>query len=109
MAVPSLATGISQDFAAHYSTYWANLARLNNLLIVLNVSLFFVSELVTEGYYYTYFSLLLTAVVYVGLVIPMGRTGRVGHYSLFVICEVGAIYFVVASVWYWIQTNKMGG
>ena len=108
MARSSIATRISQDFAAHYGTYWANLARLNNLLIVLNISLFFVSELVTKGYYYTYFSLLLTAVVYVGLVVPLGRTGRVGYYLLFVLCEVGAIYFVVVSVWYWIRTNRMG-
>ena len=108
MARTSFATRISQDFAAHYGTYWGNLARLNNLLIVLNVSLFFVSELVTQGYYYTYFSLLLTAIVYVGLVVPLGKTGRVGYYLLFVACEIGAIYFVVASVWYWIRTNKMG-
>ena len=104
-----IGTRISQDFAAHYGTYWANLARLNNLLIILNISLFFVTELVTQGYYYTFFSLLLSGVVYVGLLIPVGRTGRVGYYLFFVACEAGAVYFVVASVWYWIYANKMGG
>ncbi len=107
MASSSIAICISQDFSAHYGTYWANLARLNNLLIVVNISLFFVTELVTKGYYYTYFTLLLAAVVYVGLIVPLGRTGRVGHYLFFVVCEIGAIYFVVASVWYWIRTSKM--
>lgn len=36
------------------------------------------------------------------------RTGRVGYYLVFVACEIAAIYFVVASVWYWIRSSKMG-
>jgi len=107
MPARSILQRVAQDFAAHYGTYWANLARLNNLVIVLNISLFFVTELVTQGYYYTYFSLALTGVVYLGLVIPLGRTGKVGYYFFYVLSELGAIYFVVVSIWYWITTNKM--
>lgn len=107
MATRTIRQRISQDFAAHYGTYWANLARLNNLIIVLNISLFFVTELVTEGYFYTYFSLGLAGLVYLGLVIPVGRTGKVSYYFFYVLCELGAVYFVVVSVWYWITTSKM--
>lgn len=29
------------------------------------------------------------------------------RYLFFVVCEIGAVYFVVASVWHWIRTSKM--
>lgn len=67
---------VGEDFGARYAVYWANLARLTNLLIVMNISFFFVSGLVTtHGYYYTYFSLLLTGVVYLALLVPVEPTG----------------------------------
>jgi hypothetical protein len=48
---------------------------------ILNVSLFFLTELVTtQGYYYTYFSLLFLGMVQVGLLIPLGWFDRLGYY-----------------------------
>ncbi len=107
MAEDTFRQRVREDFGARYAVYWANLARLNNLLIVLNISFFFATELVTkEGYYYTYFSLLLTLGVYAGLLVPFGRTSRLGHYLVFLGMALGALYFFVVSVWYWVVTNK---
>ncbi len=76
---------VREDFATHDALYWGNLARLNNLVVVLNVSLFFVTELVTShGYYYTFFSLLGTAVVYVGLLLPLGFVRSLPYYLFFI-------------------------
>lgn len=100
---------VREDFATHDALYWGNLARLNNLVVVLNVSLFFVTELVTShGYYYTFFSLLRTAVVYVGLLLPLGFVRSLPYYLFFAAMEAIAIYFVVVSAWYWVVTNRVG-
>ena len=35
-------------FEAHQNTFWMNLSRFTALLIIMNISLFFVTELVTR-------------------------------------------------------------
>jgi len=98
----------SDHFRVHHAVYWANLGRAANLLVVLNVSLFFVSGLVTKyGYYYTYYSLLLLIPTYLGLLLPIGRIDRLGHYVLALLAFSGAWVFLGLSVVYWVGQGGM--
>ena len=57
MADEPLGLGQKQ-FERHYALLWTNLSRLNGLMIIANLSLFFLTRLVIEkGYYYTFYSL----------------------------------------------------
>ena len=44
-------------FVSDHAVYWNNLSRLNNLLIIMNISMFFLTGLISQGYYYTFYSL----------------------------------------------------
>jgi len=99
---------INISFRSQNGIYWANLSRFTNLLIVLNITLFFLSELVTKhGYYYTYYSLFALGIVDIGLLIPIGLLGRLWYYCIFLIIETVGIHFLVVSIWYWIVVNKV--
>jgi hypothetical protein len=46
-----------RHFEAHKNTYWMSLSRFTTLLIILNISLFFATELVTrQGIVIPFFS-----------------------------------------------------
>ncbi len=94
---------VRADFHRHCSVYWANLARLTGLLVVLNISFFFLTELVKMGYFYTYYSLGALAAVYLALLVPLGLTQRLWFYLLAVGLQIVAIYFLAVSIWYWVQ------
>ena len=99
---------LKENFTVQMPIYWANLGRTTNLLILLNISLFFVTELVAkQGYYYTYYSLMLLIFVKFGLLVPLGLLNRIWYYSIFLALETGAIYYLVASIWFWVQTSKV--
>ncbi|MCG8565026.1 MAG: hypothetical protein MI747_08080 [Desulfobacterales bacterium] len=99
---------LSLSFDENRVIYWSNLARINNLLIILNISLFFVTELVTrEGYYYTYYSLALLLGVTMGCLLPLGLVRRLSYYCVFLSLEFGAIYFLAVSIWYWVVTHSV--
>jgi hypothetical protein len=88
--------------------YGSNLARTTNLLMLLNISLFFVTELVSkQGYYYTYHSLFFLLFVKVGLLVPFGLLNRIWYYCIYLVFEIVTIYFLVASIWFWVQTSKI--
>ncbi len=90
----------------HRKIYWENLNHFNSLLIVLNLSLFFVTKLVVEqGYYYTYYSLMCLGVVQVCLLLPLGLLDRFWYYFICIVFEFIAFYFIVVSVWYWVKTG----
>lgn len=98
----------SEVFAKQKEIYWSSLSHATNLLIILNISLFFVTELVTKhGYYFTYFSLLSLLIVQCGLLLPLGLLGRLWYYCVFLCFEIIAIYFLVSSVWFWVEMNKV--
>ena len=98
---------IKNSFDDQKEIYWENLSHLTSLLIVLNLSMFFVTELVTRhGYYYTYYSLLCLSIVHIGLVVPFGLLNRLWYYLIFLVFEFIAIYYFVVSVVYWVVTNK---
>ncbi len=99
---------LSRSFAGDYQVYWANLSRLNNLLVICNISLFFLTELVTtQGYYYPFYSLFFIALVFIGLLVPVGLFDRLWYYLVFVTFELAGIYFLVASVAYWVGRNRL--
>lgn len=43
-------------FDIEHATYWSNLSRLNNLLVIVNISMFFLTGLVAKGHFYTCYS-----------------------------------------------------
>jgi hypothetical protein len=101
---------LSASYQREHPLYWTSLSRTTNLLIILNLSLFFVTELVTRhGYYYTYYSLFCLGIVHLGLLLPLGLLSRLWYYCLFLIIEAVAIYYFVVSVWYWVVTTKGQG
>ena len=99
---------LNHHFVEQMAIYWANLSRTTNLLILLNISLFFVTELVAkQGYYYTYYSLFFLLLVKFGLLVPLGLLNRIWYYCVYLVFETWAIYFLVASIWFWVQTSKV--
>ena len=89
--------------------FWANLARLNNLLIILNITLFFLTGLVAQGYYYTFCSIGCFAVVAILTILPFPFVNRLWFYLLNVTLEFVGIYFLAASIIYWVQTGAQVG
>ena len=40
-------------FDSDHVIYWSNLSRSNNLMVIVNISMFFLTGLVAKGYFYT--------------------------------------------------------
>lgn len=89
--------------------YWANLTRLNSLFIILNISMFFLSGLVSGGYTYTFYSICCFFTVAIVTILPVASVGRLWFYLLNLICEVVGIYFFIASIAYWVNTGAQLG
>lgn len=99
---------LQNHFAINKNIYWMNLSRFTALLIILNISLFFVTELVTrQGYYYTYFSLLALFAVEFALLVPVGLVDKLWYYGICLVAEIIALYFLFSSVWFWVSMNKV--
>ena len=98
---------LEQHFIACAETHWAHLSRLNNLLIILNISLFFLTDLVTKfGYYYTFYSLFFLSLVAICPLLAFGLLHRLWYYLSMVLSEGVGIYFLVASIRYWVETYR---
>jgi len=74
-------------------------------MIVLNISMFFLSGLVSRGYYYTFYSIGCCLLVAVLSIIPMTFVNRLWFYLVCLLIEFAAIYFLSASVIYWVHTG----
>ena len=73
-----------EKYREDHVMYQDHLQHMNHIITLLNVSLFFVTELVTKhGYYYTIISLLLLGIVQVALVLPFGLMRTLKAYCLF--------------------------
>ena len=94
---------LAADFDRDHVVFWNNLARLNNLLVIMNISMFFLTGLVTKGYYYTFFSLTSLCIVAIGTIVPTGFIRRLGYYTVFFVLELTGLYFLVASLVYWVR------
>lgn len=99
---------LQHHFAKDYVLYWSILSRLTSLLIILNISMFFLTRLVTfQNYFYTFYSLTLLGLVYLGALLPLGLLSRLWYYLIFLMAEFAGTYFFIASVWYWVITNRV--
>ena len=86
--------------------FWSNLNRLNNLLVIMNISMFFLPGLVAKGYFYTCYSMICLGIVGVGAIVPTMRIGRLWYYWIFLTIELSGLYYLVASVTYWVENGS---
>lgn len=99
---------MKRKFGSDYALLWTNLSRLNGMLIVVNLSLFFVTHLVIEkGYYYTFYSLFFLGLVGLASILPHGLFDRLWFYLLVLGLEGAGLYFLVTSGWYWVVTSRV--
>src|SRR5712691_10723200 len=99
---------MQKKFERHYPLLWTNLSRLNGLMIVANLTLFFLTRLVVEkGYYYTFYSIFFLGLVALAIILPHGLFERLRFYLVCLILEGFGIYFLVSSGWYWVATTRV--
>ena len=91
------------SFDADHVNFWSQLSRFNNLLIILNVSMFFLTGLVAKGYFFTFYSLICLGVVGMGVLLPTALIHRLWYYWIFFSIELLGLYFLVASMIYWVN------
>jgi len=96
-------SNIEMSYEKHVVIYWANLSRINNLMIILNISMFFLSGLVSRGYYYTFYSIGCCFLVAILAVIPLPVIRRLWFYLMNLLIEFVGIYFLAASIIYWVR------
>jgi len=96
---------IDESFRNYMMIFWANLSRLNNLLIIVNITMFFLTGLIAQGYFYTFYSIGCFAFVAILTIIPFPFIGRLWFYLLNLTVEFVGIYFLLASITYWVQTG----
>lgn len=96
-------SNIEMSYVRYMVIYWANLSRINNLMIVLNISMFFLSGLVSMGYYYTFYSIGCCFLVAILSILPLPFINRLWFYLVNLLMEFIGIYFLAASVVYWVR------
>ena len=94
---------IEMSYEKYMVIYWANLSRINNLMIILNISMFFLSGLVSRGYYYTFYSIGCCFLVAILAVIPLPIIRLLWYYLVNLLIEFVRIYFLAASIIYWVR------
>ena len=94
------------SFDIDHANYWSNLSRFNNLLVIVNVSMFFLTGLVAKGYFYTCYSLICLGVVAVSSIVPTSLVQQLWYYWIFLSIEMVGRYYLVASVVYWIGNGS---
>jgi len=99
----------NKAFIEEHILFWTNLSRLNGLLVLLNISMFFLTGLVAHGYYYTCYSLAGLGVVGFGMLIPTVLIRKLWYYLCFLFFETIGIYFFVATFAYWIRQGAIQG
>lgn len=92
-------------FDIDHVIFWSNLSRLNNLLVIMNISMFFLTGLVAKGYFYTFYSLIILCIISVGLLIPTALVRALRYYWFYFVLELMGLYFLVASIAYWVNNG----
>jgi hypothetical protein len=82
---------------------WGNLSRLNNLLIIMNISLFFLTGLVERGYFYTFTSLISLGVVSLSAILAIFLIRKLWYYCCCLVFELIGLYYLVSSIVYWVR------
>lgn len=93
-------------FHRDHVLFWSNLNRLNNLLMIVNICMFFLTGLVAQGYFYTCYSLVCLGIVGIGAIVPTRLVQRLWYYWIFLMVELLGLYFLVASVLYWVENGS---
>lgn len=93
-------------FAADHVNYWSHLSRLNNLMVIMNISIFFLTGLVAKGYFYTFYSLICLIIVGVAALFPTALIRRLWYYWTFLAIELFGLYYLAASVVYWVRNGS---
>ena len=90
-------------YGRHRTILLGNMSRLNNLMIIVNISMFFLTGLVAHGYYFTFFSIGCLLLVAVLLILPLPVMDRLGFYLLCLCIDAVGLYFLIASIVYHVQ------
>jgi hypothetical protein len=98
---------LNASFGNYMPIFWANFSRLNNLLIIINISMFFLSGLVSKGYFYTFYSIGCFSLVAILTILPFPFIGKLWFYCLNLLIELAGIYFLVASIVYWVRNGAL--
>jgi len=96
-------SNIEMSYEKYMVIYWASISRINNLMIILNIRMFFLSGLVSRGYYYTFYSIGCCFLVAILAVIPLPVINRLWFYLVNLMMEFVGIYFLTASIIYWVS------
>ena len=75
-------------------------------MVIVNISMFFLTGLVAKGYFFTFYSLICLGVVGVAALVPTLLIRRLWYYWIFLIVEFIGLYYLVASIVYWIQNGS---
>ena len=67
--------------------------------------MFFLTGLVAQGYFYTFYSLICLGVVGIGSLVPTALIRKLWYYWLFLLVELVGLYFFVASLVYWVENG----
>ncbi|MDJ0783638.1 MAG: hypothetical protein QNJ22_16805 [Desulfosarcinaceae bacterium] len=102
MPISEQYTQWERAFITDHAVFWANLTRLNNLLVILNISLFFLTGLVAKGYFYTFISLICLGTVSLATILPTPLIRRLWYYGICLMAELVGIYYLVNSIVYWL-------
>ncbi|MDX2451059.1 hypothetical protein [Desulfosarcina sp.] len=94
---------LQHAFDTDHVNYWSNLSRINNLLVIMNISMFFLTGLVAKGYFYTCYSLVCLGAVGMGVLVPTTMIRNLWYYWIFLVVELSGLYFLVASVIFWVK------
>lgn len=94
---------LQHAFDTDHVNYWSNLSQINNLLVIMNISMFFLTGLVAKGYFYTCYSLVCLGPVGMGVLVPTTMIRNLWYYWIFLAVELSGLYFLVASVIFWVK------
>ena len=91
-------------FHQQHAILWPALSRTANLLVILNVSLFFLTGAVTrQGYRFPVYSLALLAVATLFILMPLGLHHRLWFYLSVLFLYVVSGWLLGASIVYWFE------
>ncbi len=100
------------NFSRYESTFitdhvllWGNLSRINGLLIILNISMFFLTGLISKGYYYTFYSLGCLGIVGFATLLPTPLIRKLWYYLVVLAVEGCGAYFLIVSIAYWVKNS----
>jgi len=93
----------NQIFQEQSVYLWPHLSRAINLMVIVNVSLFFLTGTVRHGYYFPIISLCLLALATLLILLPLGLQKELPFYFAVMGLCLTAGWFLAASIVYWFK------